>query len=82
LIAEAGDQPRNQVERAFALALARPPRPEETRAALAFLEKQEGQIKSETGRTKPTPSPLDIRRAAIEAFCLVIFNTNEFVYSN
>jgi hypothetical protein len=82
LIAEAGDQPRSQVERAFALALVRPPRPEETRASLAFLEKQEGQIKSETGPTKPTRSPEEIRRAALEAFCLVIFNTNEFVYTN
>ncbi len=83
LLAEAGPLPINQVERAFALALARPPRPDETRAALKFLETQEQQIKAESSAgAKPPRGPADARRRALEAFCLVVLNTNEFVYSN
>ena len=82
LIAGAGRQPIDQVERAFVLALSRPPRPEETQAALKFLEIQERQIKSESASTKSPRGPTDSRRMALEAFCLVVLNTNEFVYSN
>jgi hypothetical protein len=82
IIAEAGGQPKDQVDRAFALALSRPPLPDETRAALVFLEKQERQIESETGGTKSSGKPGEARRKALEAFCLVVLNTNEFVYSN
>jgi Protein of unknown function (DUF1553)/Protein of unknown function (DUF1549) len=82
LIGEAGAQPKDQVERAFALALSRPPEPDEAQAALLFLQKQEQQIKSETADTKSPRGPGDARRKALEAFCLVVLNTNEFVYSN
>ena len=47
LVAEAGPAAEDQVERAFALALGRPPRPEESRAALEFLEGQERQIQAD-----------------------------------
>ncbi len=82
LVAEAGTRPSDQVERAFALALGRPPRPDESRAALEFLDKQEQQIKGEIADAKSAPPALDSRRKALEAFCLVVLNTNEFVYSN
>jgi Protein of unknown function (DUF1553)/Protein of unknown function (DUF1549) len=80
LVAEAGARPENQVGRAFALALGRPPRPDESRASLLFLEKQEQQIKAETTGGKTHES--DARRRALEAFCLVVLNANELVYSN
>jgi Protein of unknown function (DUF1553)/Protein of unknown function (DUF1549) len=87
LVRLAGDGPRDQVEMAFALALGRPPRPEEIAAALEFLERQTIQIEADSEKLKPgTPQsrngPCDSRRKALEAFCLVIMNMNEFVCSN
>ena len=80
LAGEAGLAANNQVERAFALALGRPPRADEMRAALEFLDKQERQIRADAAG-KETRA-VDARRKALEAFCLVILNMNEFVYNN
>jgi hypothetical protein len=80
LVAEVGERTGDQVDRAFALALGRPPRTDESRASLLFLEKQEQQIKAETTGEKARAS--DARRKALEAFCLVILNANELVYLN
>jgi hypothetical protein len=78
LVREVGDDPRAQVERAFALALCRPPRPEEIQASLTFLAQQQHQIQADThGKNGSTD-----KSAALAAFCLVIFNTNEFVFVN
>jgi hypothetical protein len=63
------------VRHAFTLVLCRPPRSEEEQAALAFLARQQRQIESES----PTG---DARWKALEGFCLVLLNTNEFVYPN
>ena len=82
LVTEAGSQPKDRVELAFSLALSRAPRPEETRAALSFLETQQQQIKRESAGANPARGPTDSSRMALEAFCLVVLNTNEFVYSN
>ncbi len=71
---EVGDDVNKQIERAFLLALGRPPRSEETAAALSFLAEQQRLIVNEK---------LDnARQRALEAFCLVVLNTNEFVYLN
>ena len=70
------------MERAFALALGRPPRPEESRAALEFLDKQERQIQADAAGTPRPAEAVDARRKALEAFCLVVLNMNEFVYNN
>jgi hypothetical protein len=73
---EAGGDPAGQVRRAFELALCRPPRTGELRAALAFLAVQQRQIEAD-GRGKDAG---DAGRRALEAFCLVLLNTNEFAY--
>ncbi len=58
--------------------------PKSHAAALEFLEKQERQIQADAGtrnrhgRARTT----DARQKALEAFCLVIMNMNEFVYNN
>ena len=52
LVAEAGQAPKDQVERAFELALGRPPRPEESQAALEFLAKQQRQIRADAASAK------------------------------
>jgi hypothetical protein len=64
---EAGDAPAAQVDRAFELALLRPPLPDERARAVTFLAAQ-------------TAEPAgDAARAAID-FCQVLFNLNEFLY--
>jgi hypothetical protein len=68
------------VDRAFSLALSRPARPEESKAALDFLDKQRSQIEADSANADIKTA--DARRKALEAFCLVVLNMNEFVYSN
>jgi hypothetical protein len=76
-----------QVRRAFELALCRRPRAEELQAGLDFLDKQQRQIDADTEwfslaqALRPGLGKTSKRRA-LEAFCLVILNTNEFVYVN
>ena len=84
LVAEAGQAANDQVERAFALAVGRPPRANESRAAVDFLKKQERQIQADAGmaKAKAAITPHDARQKALEAFCLVVLNMNEFVYTN
>jgi hypothetical protein len=77
---EVGSDAGAQVRRAFELALCRPPRPEELQASLDFLSKQESQIRADLRKEKKDSA--EARRKALEAFCLVILNTNEFVYLN
>jgi hypothetical protein len=77
---EAGMDAAAQVRRAFELALARLPRPQEVKASLGFLVAQEKLIAAQTSRMKMQPG--DARRGALEAFCMVILNTNEFAYVN
>jgi hypothetical protein len=82
LFAEAGARPADQVKRAFALALGRPPRLDEAQAALDFLAKQERQIQADATTPQASVKPAAARRRALEAFCVVVLNMNEFVYNN
>jgi hypothetical protein len=75
---EAGADPESLIRRAFGLALCRPPRPEEVRLALAFLQRQQRQIEADARTTGQIAT--DAHRRALTAFCLVLLNTNEFVY--
>jgi hypothetical protein len=76
LIAEAGGDPAAQIERAFRLALCRPANEAERQAALDFLTAQRRQIDED----QPAGERIDGPRKALEAFCLVLLNTNEFAY--
>jgi hypothetical protein len=75
LIREAGADVRQQIDRAFVLALSRPPSDAERDSVMAFLRTQTEQITREnpTARTA-------VPRLALSSFCLVLFNTNEFLY--
>ncbi len=75
---EAGDDPAKQIERAYLLALCRPPTPGERARMLRFLEQEKEALFAE----QPRPSDADARRQALEQLCRVIFNLNEFVYSD
>jgi hypothetical protein len=75
---DAGTDPAAQLRRAFELALCRPPRVDELGAGLAFLSAQQRQIAADLGGEQQDSR--DASRKALEAFCLVLLNTNEFVY--
>jgi hypothetical protein len=75
---EAGEEPAEQVRRAFTLAFCRPPRADELHLALDFLARQQQQIETDA-RRRGQPSG-DARQQALAAFCLVLLNTNEFFY--
>jgi hypothetical protein len=66
LVAEVGPDVERQIERAYLLALCRPPSPTEREALVAFL----------------TASAGADRQRALEQVCRVIFNLNEFVYAD
>ncbi|MBI1353908.1 MAG: DUF1553 domain-containing protein [Acidobacteria bacterium] len=70
LVEEVGSDPAAQIDRAFRLALARPPKPEERDALLAFL-------RSEAEAEQAADSPAF---EALVQMCRVVFNMNEFVY--
>jgi hypothetical protein len=74
---EAGGDVRAQVQHAFELALCRPPRAEELQAAVDFIAQQQHQIEADAAKAK---APCEPRRLALQAFCLVLLNLNEFVY--
>jgi hypothetical protein len=79
LLREAGPDPRRQVERAYRLALARPPAAGEAEAALGLLERQRALVMN---GAPPGESPGDeeAARRALAGSCLVLFNLNEFIY--
>jgi hypothetical protein len=77
---EAGSDVRAQVRRAFEVAFSRPPRAEEVKLALAFLAAQQRQVEADAAAEKKPAG--DARLRALRAFCLVVLNTNEFVYLN
>ncbi|HEU4751766.1 MAG TPA: hypothetical protein VFU47_01580, partial [Armatimonadota bacterium] len=61
-------------------ALCRPPTPAELNAARSFLETQARQI--EADRRAAGKEAGDTRRQALESFCLVMLNANDFAYLN
>ncbi|MFN0056124.1 MAG: DUF1553 domain-containing protein [Planctomycetales bacterium] len=68
-------------ERAYRLALGRPPTAAEQRSAVGFLDLESARLQRES----PEPdreSPPAARRAALAQFCRVVFNLNEFVYTD
>jgi hypothetical protein len=75
---EAGGETTAQIRLAFALALCRLPSAAECRLAANFLARQQRQIETEA-RTAGKPVA-DAGQRALAAFCLVLLNTNEFVY--
>lgn len=77
---EAGTDANKQIERAYLLALCRPVTTREKAEMLAFLEREAKQRLVEYA-----PSSADqakARRAALQQMCRVIFNLNEFAYTD
>lgn len=74
---EAGADPSAQVERAWWLALSRAPSREEIDASLAHLQNQTLRFER-SGASGATGR--DAARLALDSLCLVLLNSNEFIY--
>ena len=74
---EVGTDSEKQIERAYALALARPPSQTEKRNLLAFVRQE-----SDNQVRRQGIAPANARRGALREMCRVILNLNEFVYTD
>ena len=74
ILREAGDGPQARIERAFRLALAREPTPDEVRSCMRLLSQQTDRYR-ETGVRGE-----EVTRKALACLCQVLFNTSEFLY--
>ncbi len=72
---EVGTDPEKQIERAYALALARSPSQKERGNLLAFLRRE-----TDNQTRQQDILPANARRGALREMCRVILNLNEFVY--
>lgn len=77
---EVGTDAEKQIERAYRLALCRPPTPTEQQVMVEFLKREaEGQIKEVSSQGKPMERKEAEQRALVQ-MCRVMFNLNEFLY--
>ena len=79
LIAEVGTDPKAQIQRAYRLALCRPPSPTEEAAMVAFLNREAAAAR-ESPRASDGSRPDAASYDASVQMCRVIFNLNEFMY--
>ena len=84
----AGSSPARQVEAAFRLAYARGPQPREKDLSLTFLERQARIVSDRSDAAEPVALPDSIpsgvspeHAGALVDYCLMLLNSNEFVYS-
>jgi hypothetical protein len=87
LLRECGTDPDRQVDRAYRLALARPPHPGEAATARQFLAEQAGWLRDPAHGGEPCRPPDGVpdsvdpaAAAALADFCLALLNRNEFLY--
>jgi hypothetical protein len=79
---EVGENPKQQIERAYRLALCRPPTRVESAAMLGFLKTEGERKKRDDGAEKKPRNNADAQCAALEQVCRVILNLNEFAYAD
>ena len=82
LVNEVGKDSNNQVERAYLLALCRPPTSSEQIAMLRFLQEETENSLKEATAAREIASPENAQQKALEQMCRAIFNLNEFVYAD
>jgi hypothetical protein len=85
LLRDCGSDSVRQIDLAYRLALARPPRESELRMASEFLAAQEKTIRERLRTRQPGQLSLGISidpatAAALADFCLALLNSNEFLY--
>jgi len=86
---DSGLSAEQQVDRAYRLALSRPPNESEKNAVLAFLQQQSSLLNERLARNEKVPVPEKVpsgvepaRAAAFIDFCHALLNSNEFLYVN
>jgi len=86
---DSGLSAEQQVERAYRLALSRPPKDSERAAVSEFLQQQTSLLQERLARNEKVPVPKKIpsgiepsRAAAFVDFCHALLNSNEFLYVN
>jgi hypothetical protein len=80
LESEVGKDAEKQVERAYLLALCRPPQEKELGAMKGFLQREADKLVKESADSA-TPLPAETARHwALVQLCRVLFNLNEFAY--
>ncbi|MFN0169247.1 MAG: PSD1 and planctomycete cytochrome C domain-containing protein [Bryobacteraceae bacterium] len=77
LINETGWDPERQIDRAYRLTLSRPPTSAERDSMRTFLSREAAGIARESGEDRR-----NAQQKALEQMCRVIFNLNEFVYTD
>jgi hypothetical protein len=77
---EASDDPARQIERAYELALCRPPTAAEMSTALDFVATEAARLLEESAASPAPLADQKARHRALDQLCRVIFNLNEFVY--
>jgi hypothetical protein len=82
LVKEAGTEPGKQIERAYRLALCRPPTATEIATLEKFLKREGEQLQSDAGRRGKKLDAAEAQRQALVQMCRVIFNLNEYVYAD
>jgi hypothetical protein len=82
LLREAGDDPNRQIERAYELALCRPPSAVELLSLSQFLAQESGKLIEEASTMNKPMTAFRARHHALQQVCRVIFNLNEFVYAD
>ncbi len=89
LMREVGPDPRDQIDRAYRLAFARPPTEDEQKSLLSFLRDEAARPAKEPSTTADssfsaatTPPLQEAEKHALIQLCRVILNMNEFVYAD
>ncbi len=79
---EVGSEPERQIERAYLLALCRPPTPREQAVLSRFLNEEAERLMSDSAGAFEPLAPETARQLALQQMCREIFNLNEFVYAD
>ena len=89
LMKETGPDPRDQIDRAYRLAFARPPTESEQKSLVSFLQEEAARFGREASAGAESGAGSDRKRAhqqaeqqALIQLCRVILNMNEFVYAD
>ena len=89
VLREAGADLHALIERAYRLAYSRPPTPSEKDLALTFFNRHEKILATRLAASEKLALPVEIptgvskvQAAALVDFCLMLLNSNEFVYRN
>jgi hypothetical protein len=75
---EVGDDTAKQVEHAYLLVLCRPPTATEREAMIQYLRKETESLNQQAGPGQPAERPA----TALHQACRVLFNLNEFAYTD